>query len=266
MAQSNDTQLLTAQIVLVSILHSHGQLDMAGTLIDQAYRILEHHFNNHSPILTVANYLKIGARQELRQSSIQPSSLASAHETLSADFGPASSHALAALYSLAFLQIVRKEYLDAESNLRKLYDLSKDTLDSYHLITIASLTARARVLTHLHRPREAIPLLVDATERDTISLGYSHPLRMDHRRRLANTYRDLGDPKHLQLVESIYREVFEARKQMLGSNHPYTRGILQTLLDFLRDRGRVSEAREMEEIFDTAKPGQGFHVEVIGSY
>lgn len=266
MARSNDRQLLTAQIVLISVLHSHGQLDMAGTLIDQAYYILEQYYDNQSPMIIVANYFRVGARQRLKQSSIQTSSLAQAHKKLSSSFGPTSSHALAALYSLAFLQIVRKEYESAESSSRQLYDLARQTFDPYHLITIASLTARARALKYLKRPREAIPLLVDATERDTIALGYSHPLRLDHRRRLANTYRDLGDSDNVQLVESIYREVFEARKQMLGIDHPYTRGILQQLLEFLRERDRAVEAQEMEEMFTTGRGGQGFHVRVIGSY
>lgn len=264
LARSNDSQLLTVQIVLISILHSHGQLDMAGCLIDQAFHILERHFKDQPAFLSVAQFFKLGARQELEKSSMDTSTLIKAHESICSTFGPTSAHALAALYSLGFFQIIRKEHQLAEGNLRNLYALAAATLDPCHLITIASLTALARVLTYLNRPQEAITLLNDATERDTIALGYSHPLRLDHRRRLANTYRKLGEK--LQLVESIYREVFEARRQMLGNDHPYTRGILQTLMVFLQEGGRGSEAQELEEQFPLGRGGQGFHVSVIRSY
>ncbi|KAL9624453.1 MAG: hypothetical protein Q9160_001416 [Pyrenula sp. 1 TL-2023] len=264
LARSNDSQLLTAQIVLISILHSHGQLDMAGRLIDQAFRILERHYKDQPAFLSVAHFFRLGARQELAKSSMETSTLIKAHESICSTFGPTSAHALAALYSLGFFQIIRKDYQLAEANLRNLFALAAATLDPCHLITTASLTALARVLTYLNRPHEAITLLNDATERDTIALGYSHPLRLDHRRRLANTYRDLGEK--LQLVESIYREVFEARREMLGNDHPYTRGILQTLMDFLRERDRESEAQELEEQFPLGRGGQGFHVSVIRSY
>lgn len=264
MTKLDDAQILVAQLILLGILHSHGQSALAGILLDQARKLILGAYDVADPIVTVTLWCHAIHGQSLSNTPIGSTELSNAHASLCASHGSSSPNALAALYALCFTQLSEGHLIDASRNLDHLGNTATSTLGPNHLITIGSLTARARALDCLGEVEAAIDLMLDAGGRYELLLGRNHPLRLDNRRRLASMYKKLVDKE--TDIEKIYSEVLNGRIQMLGPNHPYTSGSLLELVEFLNQRGKKDRAEEIERSFQHLRLDGHYSVEFLGSY
>lgn len=264
MARINDAQILMAQLILLGILHSHGQSKLAGTLLEQARNLVRQAYDLADPIVTVTTWCHAIHDQSLSNTPIRSHELDDAHTALSARYGPASPNALAALYALSFTQLSDQRLDEGARNLHVLRNLATSVLGATHLVTIASLTAHARVLHELGQISPAINLMLDAGRRFEVALGRNHPLRLDQQRRLAAMYKDEGGKEGQ--IEEIYREVLKGRISALGCNHPYTSGSYTELIEFLRLKGKMDDAEKIGRNYEHMRIDGQYSVEFLESY
>jgi hypothetical protein len=146
---------------------------------------------------------------------------------------------------------------EAETILRRCYELSKHKLGKSHLLSIQCLINLRLCLTRQVFP-DGSDRLDDAIEvgeqviRECVeTLGKSHPRRLETMRLLATDLLERDSPGDLDHALRLYRDVLIGRIQMLGRTHPWTYGMRQDYEVLLKHVGRWTEVgQERQEIMD----------------
>lgn len=249
MVQERDYLLLTAPILLLSVLQTHGQSGLAQVFVRNALDISTFTLGDNDPIVLVLRWLDAAASRTLDHCHVGSETLSNVLYSLERSNGVNHPYSLAARYALAFSFTLEDKNSEAEQQLGHVYEGSELTFGSCHIQTVSALNLLARIFSVSGRPEEAEATWLTSLERSKEHLGENHPQRLETKRRLASHYVMV---KKLDLAEPLYIDVLEGRAQMLGHKHPYTLGSLEDLEKLLRTRGREDEAQQIRVRFDNS--------------
>jgi hypothetical protein len=149
---------------------------------------------------------------------------------------------------------------EAETILRRCYELSKHKLGKSHLLSIQCLINIRLCLTRQVLPDgsgrldDAIKIGEQVIQESVETLGKSHPRRLETMRLLAVDLLERDGPGDLDYALQLYRDVLIGRITMLGRNHRFTYGMREDYEALLKHVGRWTEngheRQELIELFE----------------
>jgi len=263
MITRRDPLLLTAPVLLLSVLLCQGQKELAKAFMTSALANAKLLLGEENKIFSALSWQLAWGAGTLSSCSIECEGLAEIQEHFEQDLGVDHPYTLTSLYMLGFNLIRYERYEEAERKLRDLLARSERVLGAYHVQTVAALTALARVLGYLKQEDLSELKWLDALERSQKLLGNDHPQRIEIRRRLGAHYEAVGKPEQ---AKNVYMEVLYGRVRMLGVQHPFTQGSLEDLTKFLESQGWSEEASRIRSEIDADPESENFSVPKPGAY
>jgi Tetratricopeptide repeat len=247
MLATNNPLILTSLNLILSILHVHDQGQIVESIVGSALKVANNMLGCESPVTVTIAWMTAAAGQKLPQPGLDADALRQVYAEFTKQLGDDHPHSITALYNLSWNLIIDGEWSEAESNLRRLHEISCRVLGPSHMQSITALTSLSRVLSNQNQNEAATKTMQEAIERSENTLGPSHPYRLESKRRLALMYEKVNDKPRM---ESLYWDVLRGRVKMLGRTHPYTIGAKVDLVQLLRDLKKWDDEGEAKRAVD----------------
>lgn len=218
-----DPLLLTAAHMIIIILHTHDQDEIAFRILKAAQDVVDEHLEVDDPIRTTITYFTYSANETLKENGFTSTALGSVYQNLNRQYGTKHPYTITALHNYGWMLRYENQLEEAEFYLRQAYEASLSYFSKLHMQTVASLV----VLTGVLRPQEArrsecISHYRTAVSDATEILHETHPYVLRLRWELAGQLKLTGRKSHQDEVVELYKEVFEGRALMLGRRHGFT--------------------------------------------
>jgi serine/threonine-protein kinase len=156
--------------------------------------------------------------------------------------GPTHPDVAASLVALGDLRIDQAQLEDAERLIRQGVDLAKSSLPPTNPAVIHSLAELGRVLEERGSYDKAIPIMQDVVRRDTAARA--EPVD------LAANLSTLADVNfyagHLDVSDSLNRQVLSIYQETYGKRHPQVAEILVNLGATQQERGNYKDAERLD--------------------
>ncbi|EXJ80826.1 hypothetical protein A1O3_07110 [Capronia epimyces CBS 606.96] len=230
-----DPKVLLALNQTLQILHVHNQGRISKTIMSSAHNVAERVLGPDDPLTTCIRWMVYVTDLNMRDRDITSSTLQHLHTQFVQRHGYTDPRSIAAMYCYGYMLNVERQVEQAESVLRKVYEVSSAHLGPQHLQSISALTNLHRAIERQGRVDEAIAVLGKAIADSRETLGRNHPRRLESMRLLAILHEGCG---HMDIAERLYWQVLEGRIKMLGRNHHYTQGMKVDLEAFLKRTGK----------------------------
>jgi hypothetical protein len=146
---------------------------------------------------------------------------------------------------------------EAETILRRCYELSMHKLGKSHLLSIQCLInirlclTRQKAPDHSNRLDEAVQVGEKVMRESVETLGKSHPRRLETMRLLAEDLLNRDAPGDLDYALRLLKDVLIGRFTMLGRTHPWTSNVRERYEEMLKHVGRWTEdGQERQEVIE----------------
>ena len=258
MLSTRDPLILTALNLMVSMLHMHTQGKIAESIVRSALDVAERILEPGDPVKATIEWMTAAAGGTLRKCGSYIPALRHVLATFKAELGPSHLYTLAALYNLAWTLLHEGSYAEtkdisfhlyaeAEDILEQLYKASYSVLGPLHLQSITALNTLSRVQSKQDQDDAAIETLQRSIRDSERTLGRSHPMRLESKRRLALLYKKTGRKEEM---EPLYWDVLRGRIKMLGKEHPFTDGARTDLTNLLKELQKWDEEGSTQWLID----------------